>query len=164
MGGSIDTFAAVMAKKKRKKLTIGRTDLADFPLLKLYDLPVKIDTGAYSSAMHCSHIEVKTLDDEEVLAFHLLDARHEAYTGQEILATDWSVAQVKSSSGHLEERYVIQTSIALFGKQYEMDLSLTDRADMRYPVLLGRKLLKGRFVVDVSKKNLSEKHLKREEK
>ena len=55
----------------------------------------------------------------------------------------------------LEERYSVVTSITLFNKKYIIELTLTERGEMKYPVLLGRKFLSGKFVIDTSKKNLS---------
>ncbi|MEZ4766779.1 MAG: RimK/LysX family protein, partial [Calditrichia bacterium] len=62
---------------------------------------------------------------------------------------------VRSSSGHSEDRYFIQTILRIFDENLTVILSLTDRSDMKYPVLIGRKLLQKRFVVDVSRTNLS---------
>jgi hypothetical protein len=69
----------------------------------------------------------------------------------------YKTKNVKSSSGESQERTFIKTSIVLFRRRIPIELSLTDRSDMRYPVLLGRKLLKRRFVVDVARQLLSYK-------
>jgi hypothetical protein len=63
----------------------------------------------------------------------------------------------RNSSGKEERRYVIKTSIRLFGKKIRTEFSLANRRKMRYPLLLGRKLLKNRFIIDVSQKDLSAK-------
>ena len=60
------------------------------------------------------------------------------------------IKKVKSSNGKTEERIFVKTAIELAGKQYQAELSLTDRKDMKYPMLIGRKYLQGRFIVDVS--------------
>ncbi len=60
------------------------------------------------------------------------------------------IKKVKSSNGKTEERIFVKTVIELAGKQYKAELSLTDRKDMKYPMLIGRKYLQGRFLVDVS--------------
>ena len=58
--------------------------------------------------------------------------------------------------GEVQERYVIRAVVRLFGEDFETEFSLSDRSDMRYPVLLGRSLLRqGRFVVDVMRRNVS---------
>lgn len=135
------------------KNIIGRTDIADFPLLDLYDIEVKIDTGAYTSSIHCSSIRI----EDNYLKCHLLDERHPSYHGKELVFDEYDVKVVKSSNGIAEPRYRIKTQIQMFEKTYDIFLTLSDRKDMRYPVLLGRTFLSRRFVVDINKKNLSYK-------
>ncbi len=62
----------------------------------------------------------------------------------------FKVKNVKSSNGKIEERIFVKTTIEMSGRSYEAELSLTDRKDMKYPMLIGRKYLQGRFLVDVS--------------
>jgi hypothetical protein len=66
---------------------------------------------------------------------------------------------VKSSNGSVEQRIAIKTEIILFGNTYPIELTLTERADMKNPVLLGRKFLSKKFLIDTSRKNLSQKGL-----
>ncbi len=138
------------------KLTIGRRDFADFPALALCDIAVKIDTGAYTSAIHCHHIKVKTrADGTEVLTFKLLDPTHADYNGRAYELTTFRTKRVRSSNGKAESRYLIKTKITLFGRDYPLELSLSERGEMRFPVLIGRKLLMNRFIVDPAAVDLS---------
>ena len=68
-----------------------------------------------------------------------------------------SIKQVKNSFGQIENRYIIKTKITLFGKKYLTDVALSNRSTMKFPVLIGRKLLGGRFIVDVSQQYVSAK-------
>ena len=90
-----------------------------------------------------------------MITFRLIDPSHEAYNGKEFRTDNFKKKKVKSSFGHTEYRYVIKSKIVLFGKEFETDFTLADRLRMRYPILLGRKLLRRRFIVDVSRKDLS---------
>ena len=63
---------------------------------------------------------------------------------------------IQNSFGVAEKRYVIKTKIVLFGRKIRAEFTLADREQMRYPVLLRRKLLRNRFIVDVAQKNLSQ--------
>ena len=63
--------------------------------------------------------------------------------------------KVKSSNGIIQLRASIQVVVSFFGKNYKTVISLTDRSDMKYPMLIGRKFLTNRFLVDVSKEYLS---------
>ena len=62
----------------------------------------------------------------------------------------YSQKKIKNSFGEIEERYIIKTLISIGGKKINTTISLSDRESMRYPVLIGRRLLKGRFLVDVN--------------
>ena len=136
-------------------LIIGRCDLADFPELDLTDMEVKIDTGAYTAAIHCHNINETRKNGKPCLKFNLLDPSHPEYDNKECIVHQYSKTTVKSSTGHTENRFVIQTQIVLFNRAYDMELTLTDRSEMKYPILIGRKLLHGNFLVDVSKTNRS---------
>jgi len=151
-------------KKKKKQLrTIGRVDKADFPLLKLFNIEVKVDTGAYTAAIHCDHIEERTDGGEAYIQFKIAIPDENSTKIMQLSAYNYTLKNIKSSNGADEKRYVIESSIILFGKTYPINLSLTNRSNMRYPILLGRQLLKKRFAVDVSRKNLSYKRkLKRQ--
>lgn len=144
----------------KKKIIIGRKDKAYFPDLGLKGLDIKMDTGAYTSAIHCHHIELKEKDGKEILIFKLLDPSHPKYSDQELSVTRFEEKRIKSSFGVSEKRFVIQTNIMLFGKKYPIQLSLSKRGEMKFPILIGRRFLMGKFIVDPSKYDLSEKKRK----
>lgn len=134
---------------------IGRAEIIDLPEWDLYGIEAKIDTGAYTSSLHCHHIERVDKENKEFVRFNLLDPSHETYNDRLFELPVFKSKTVKSSNGLTEERFIVKTTIQLLGKELKAELSLTDRSEMKYPVLIGRKLIKGNFVVDVSKKYLS---------
>ena len=138
--------------KKREKWLIGRSDIIDLPEFKLYDIPAKVDTGAFTSAIHTSSVKVKEVDGVKYVFFKIPAAKKK---GKVFQSSHYEERRIRSSNGHIEKRYVITTEILIFGKLQKTEFSLADRSAMKYPILLGRKLLSKRFVVDVSKKNLS---------
>tara|TARA_R110002124_G_scaffold120895_7_gene279173 strand:+ start:92601 stop:93038 length:438 start_codon:yes stop_codon:yes gene_type:complete len=135
------------------KRKIGRIDKADFPELNLFDIDIKIDTGAYTSSIHCKNLIV----EDNYLKCVFLDEEHPAYHEKQFVFDRYDVKVVKSSNGISQARYRVLTEIVLFGKTYPIFLTLSDREEMRYPVLIGRKFLTNRFVVDINKTNLSYK-------
>lgn len=135
-----------------EKKIIGRTDVADFPKLGLFQVDVKIDTGAYTSAIHCSQIEEK--DQKLYCTFY--SAGHPNFSGKQVIFDSYSKTDVKSSNGFKENRFKVKSSIILFGKTYTINLTLSTRDDMKFPVLLGRHFLNKKFLVDVSQQNLSQ--------
>ena len=133
------------------KRKIGRIDKADFPLLQLSNVDVKVDTGAFTSTIHCTNVVV----EDNYLKCVFLDPEHTAYHEKEFIFNHYDVRVVKSSNGQTQARYRVLTEIELFGKRYPIFLTLSDREEMKYPVLIGRKFLTKRFVVDINRTNLS---------
>ena len=142
-------------KKSSEKLIIGSKDKVDFPKLKLYNIDAKIDTGAYSSSIHCNNIKIKRRGEKRFVYFNLLDPSHPDYDHKEIRLPLHKTKNVKNSFGQTEKRYFVIADIIIFDKKFEIELSLSDRSKMKYPVLLGRKLLKNGFIVDISRSNIS---------
>jgi hypothetical protein len=130
---------------------IGRRELVDFPDLGLNSIEAKIDTGAYTSSIHCKMVKHFKRDNREMVSFILLDPQHPLFENQPIEWPLYKIKTVKNSFGQAEQRYVIKTRISFFNELYEIEISLADRSLMEYPLLLGRKALKKKFVVDVSK-------------
>ena len=137
-------------KKRKKKIReperIGRRERVDFPDLGLFGLTAKIDTGANTTALHCHHVRV----ENGVLFFRLLDENHPEYQDREHRFDTFEQKLIRSSFGEEEMRYIIRTRIRLGNRVIRSIVSLTDRKSMKYPVLIGRRLLKNRFLVDVS--------------
>jgi len=133
---------------KTKKI-IGRIEQANFIDLGLMDIDVKVDTGAYTSSIHCHDIQ----EVSNQLHCHFLDEAHPAYNNKKLIFDNYKIAVVKSSNGIAEPRYKIFTKVQLGAKKYSISLTLTDRGEMRYPVLIGRKFLNKKFLVDVSLTN-----------
>lgn len=138
--------------------TLGRTELVSFPEWELFDLEAKVDTGAYTSSLHCHHIEKKG----DKVRFNLLDPTHETYNEKLFELPIHKQKTVKSSNGVSEQRFIVKTRVRILEDLLDIELSLTDRSEMKYPVLLGRKLLKGRFLVDPSKKFRTKSNTKNE--
>lgn len=129
---------------------LGRSDRVDFPKLGLHNIHAKIDTGAYTCSLHCSRAEVVN----GKLEFVLLDEEHPEFTGMKFTFTEFTKREIKNSFGEAEMRYVIKTTIQLFNRKIRGEFSLSDREKLRFPVLLGRRILRNRFLIDVTKKDL----------
>lgn len=131
---------------KKKKQTIGRLELVDLPEFNIIGIEAKIDTGAYRSTIHAHTIR----EEGNVVVFTLLDPEHAQYNNHEYRARSFMKVRVKSSNGNIDERYKIKTPVVIRGQEYVTDFTLSDRASMRRPVLIGRKVLRHRFIVDVA--------------
>ncbi|WP_073148966.1 ATP-dependent zinc protease family protein [Mesonia phycicola] len=135
---------------KSKKI-IGRVDKADFPELNLKDIAIKIDTGAYTSSIHCDDIHEK----DGALYCRFLDKEHPDYNHKPLIFKNYNTIKVRSSNGIAQKRYEIKSTIKIFEKVYKISLSLSDRKEMKFPVLIGRKFLNNKFIVDPQLKDIS---------
>lgn len=133
------------------KKILGRTDIIDFPQLGLFNIDVKMDTGAYTSTIHCS--EIIEIDDALLCVFN--SNVHENFGKTEIIFDAFWRTNVKSSNGFKENRYKVKSEAVFFGKTYKINLTLSTRDAMKFPVLIGRQFLKRRFMVDVDLENVS---------
>jgi hypothetical protein len=143
-----------------ERKVIGRSDKIDLPEFKIFNLDAKVDTGAAICAIHCHEIQLVRKNGLELLQFKLLDPSHPDYNEQTYHSHHFELARIKNSFGQTEERYVVTTPVIIFGKTIETRFSLTDRKDLKFPILLGRQFLRKRFIVDVAKKNVSFKKKK----
>ena len=139
-----------------EKLFIGRNDFIDLPEFHITNIKAKIDTGAYTSSIHCQNPRIISSTPKK-LAFSILDGKAHEREYKEFVVDDFSERDIKNSFGQVERRFIIKTTVLIFNRTIEVEFSLSDRSNMKHPILLGRKFLQTRFVVDVSKFNLSYK-------
>ncbi len=126
------------------KFIIGRNVRVDFGK-RAVGVPAKIDTGADGSSVWASKIRV---DDEGVLTFALFGKGSPYYNGKIFRRTDYSVAMVTSASGHKVMKFRTHFSIKINGRRVKTLFGLSDRSKHEFPVLIGRRTLQGRFLVD----------------
>lgn len=130
---------------------IGRAEKAVFPELGAKQVPVKIDTGADACSIWAKATEI----ENERLHVIFFGEGSAHYDGQEHIFRkgEYSVTRVANSFGHREIRYKVKLRIKLKGRLIRGSFTLSDRSNKLYPVLIGRSLLKHKFIVDVSKGN-----------
>lgn len=136
--------------KPRKKKLIGSTDKIDLPELDLENVACKIDTGAATSTMHCRDLHLLEKDGEEFLCFKLYEPQFHIFTQKEYRFKVFKERKVRSSNGYLDLRYSIKTPVVIMGRKINTEFTLSFRDSMRFPILLGKRFLKNRFIVDVS--------------
>jgi len=132
---------------------IGRRSVAKLKELGAVKIVAKIDTGAYSSTLHAENIHLAlNKDNERVLKFDVIpSAQLETKDGkiQTIETKDYFVQKVRSSNGVIQERFSIKTKMTLEGRIFPAVLTLSNRSEMGYPLLIGRRLIRSRFIVNV---------------
>lgn len=124
----------------------GIVEYASIPELGLVNVPAKIDTGAYSGALHCSKIrEYTKKDGTKILKFTPSDNKAHSTELRKYLKS-----YVRSSTGHRIRRYLFDTNIVIKGVAYKIRIGLSDRSDMAYELLIGRRFLgENDILVDV---------------
>ncbi len=142
----LNAFIRTMPQHKAHKMKlIGRREFVDFPLLGMHGMEAKIDTGAYTSSLHCENIIINYENTKAILYFTLTQKESKVLRFEE-----FTQKKIKNSFGEMEERYVIKTLIKVGRKKVMSTISLSNRDNLRYPVLIGRRLLKGKFLIDVN--------------
>jgi hypothetical protein len=131
---------------RKLKTVIGRAERVDFPDAGVFKVPAKIDTGAYRTSVWASDIH----EDNGVLKFKLLAPKSELYSGKECSTDTYEIVEVENSFGQKESRYSVFVRIRLGAKTVNSNITLSDRSAKTYPVLVGRKMLRGRYIVDVA--------------
>jgi hypothetical protein len=130
---------------------LGRYDRVDLPELGLTNIHAKIDTGAYTCSLHSHQAQVINGN----LEFVLLDEEHPEFTGMKFVFPQFEIRNIKNSFGEVEKRFVIVTTIKIYGEEITAEFSLSKRGSLKFPILIGRKILRDRFLIDVKKRNLS---------
>ena len=132
---------------KQKLLpAVGWRELVHLPELGLHAVPAKIDTGARTSSLHGEVLEEFERDGEKFVRFAVDFNRQHVRQVCEAVHVD--VRGITSSNGDTQYRYVIKTPLKIGDVEFRAEISLANRADMRFPMLIGRSSLRRRFVVD----------------
>lgn len=133
-----------------KKLdSIGSKIFVDFPDYGIRHVPAKVDTGAYTSSIWASNIR----EENGILTFVLFAPNSPFYTSKPISISSYQTKPVKNSSGQSEIRYFVFFRMRVEGKIIKARFNLANRSANTYPVLIGRRTLRGKFLVNVSQKH-----------
>jgi hypothetical protein len=125
-------------------MQVGWRELVDLPELGLAGIPAKIDTGARTSSLHAHVLEDFVREGERFVRFavdwdgerHFCEAIHVDVRG------------ITSSNGDQQTRFVIKTPLTIGNLTFRAEISLADRSQMQFPMLIGRSALRRRMVVD----------------
>lgn len=137
-----------------QKDIIGRNVRIDFGR-RAVGVPAKVDTGADSSSVWASDVRV---NKDGILTFCLFGKGSLYYSGEVLKRADFSVAKVRSSSGHEQVRYRTHFTITVKGRKIKAMFNLSDRGDNLFPVLIGRRTIAGKFLVDVQEYDIAPKY------
>jgi len=140
-----------MARRRRELQTIGWREWASLPDLGVPAIKTKVDTGARTSALHAFRLRQWHRDGDVWVTF---EVHPEQRSLRGAIAVECPVAgwrRVRSSNGLVQHRPVIRTAIALAGLRWPVDITLTNRDEMGFRMLIGRAAIRHRFIVDPSR-------------
>ncbi len=130
-----------------EKKILGHLEVIDLPDLDISDIVARVDSGAHISSIWASEIN-EINDDLLEVVFFGKDSKK--YTGRTIGFDHFKFIKIKSSNGQVQRRYKVLLNVKVHNFIVKEWFSLADRSKMKYPVLIGRNILKDRFLIDVS--------------
>ena len=138
-----------MTFKPKLTTTIGSKEYVDFPSLQLKNIHAKVDTGADGSAIWASKIK----EDNGILYYVMFNRQSPFYTGKVLTSHNFTVTSIRNSFGESEMRYKVRLKIIIANRTIIASFTLANRAHNRLPILIGRRTLRGKFLVDVSREH-----------
>lgn len=166
-GKSIPPILAFMkVTQERPPRIIGFREWVSLPDLGLPAIKAKVDTGAKTSSLHAYDIEVIHKGEKSFIHFKVHPLQHDFSVVIKCRALLVDQREVTDSGGHKEVRYVIQTTMVLHGLKKQIELTLTNRKEMKFRMLIGRAALRHYHIDPTSSylagKTVKQKHFLRE--
>lgn len=137
--------------KKRPPIVIGWREWIELPNLGIPRVKAKIDTGARSSSIHALDIKLSESAGKTFVDFRVHPLQRNAHETVRCRAEVLEYRLIRSSSGHAQKRPVIVTDIRVLGETWPIELTLANRDEMGFRMLLGREAIRKRFMVDCGK-------------
>lgn len=135
-------------KRIRKYPIIGWREWVGLPALSIPTIKAKIDTGARTSALHAFSLQPFIENGINKIRFEIHPEQHNTDQVISCVADIVDRRLVTDSGGHEEFRYVIETPITIALQTWSIEITLTERENMLFRMLLGRRALRKRFIVN----------------
>lgn len=147
-----------VSKKRKRRVNdvpvIGWREWLTLPDLEVDAIKAKIDTGARTSAIHAFRIRPFTERGVPWVSFVLRPRQRFRTPEIECRAPVLEERKIRSSNGQQDRRYVIETEAQLGSVSWTIEVSLADRDELGFRMLLGREAIRGRFLVDTERSYL----------
>jgi hypothetical protein len=143
-------------KKEKERQVIGWREWVSLPKIDVHNIKVKVDTGARTSSLHAFDIQTYKRNGKEFAKFKVHPTQKNSKDTVICHSQIIEYRKVKSSNGSSESRPVIETEIELMGQKWLIEITLTNRDEMGFRMLLGRASFRDRFLVDANKSYYSD--------
>ncbi len=130
------------------KIIVGSEEWCALPQLNVPAIKARVDSGAKTSSIHAVNITPFKKEGAPWVKFEVHPLQNDGKTTIHCEAPLVGKRKVKSSSGHMESRYVVRSILSIAEDTWEIDLTLTNRDSMGYRMLLGRQAMSGKMLVD----------------
>lgn len=150
-----------MNRSESEVIPVGWREWVSLPDLGIKWIKAKVDTGALSSSLHALDVELFEKDGVEFVRFNVFPHQLD---DDKIVAVETRVVEhrkIRSSNGQITDRPVIETNALIAGRIVRLELTLANRVDMGFRMLLGRKAIRRNFVVDCCRSYLGNKRTKK---
>lgn len=132
----------------KEKMIVGWRESLSLPELGIEKINAKIDTGARTSCLHAFKLETFHKEGAAWVRFWMHPQQHNTEQFVECEAPIVDERVVRDSGGHEEKRYVIRTLIMMGGQSWAAEITLTNRENMAFRMLMGRTAMHNRIIVD----------------
>lgn len=147
--------------KKRELKIIGWREWVSLPDLKIENIKAKVDSGARTSSIHAFDINIYKRGENSFVNFIIHSEQRSSKKEVKCRAKILEFRKVKSSNGQVELRPVIITSVRLLDETWQVEMTLTNRDDMGFRMLLGRESIRKKFLIDTGKSYYGKKKIKK---
>jgi hypothetical protein len=144
-----------LMKIMKKYPVIGWREWVELPNLGIDKIKAKVDTGARTSALHAFALQPFVENNQNKIRFDIHPFQHDTDKIVNCTANVVDKRLVTDSGGHQEERYVIETPLTIAGQTWSIEITLTERENMLFRMLLGRSALRKRFIINPARSFVS---------
>ena len=137
---------------------LGWREWVSLPLLGLPSIKAKVDSGARTSSLHAFSLEPYMEGDKSKIKFDIHPVQHNTTQVVTCFADIVDKRWVMDSGGRREERYVIETPVIISDKTWNIEITLTERDNMLFRMLLGRRAIRKHFLINPARSFLTKKN------
>ena len=150
-----------LIKPIKKFPVIGWREWISLPELGINKIKAKVDTGARTSALHAFSLKPFVENGKNKISFEIHPLQRNTDQVVTCVAEVIDKRLVTDSGGHTEARYVIQTPAIIAGQRWSIEITLTERENMLFRMLLGRSALRKRFIVNPARSFITSRAFKK---